>query len=113
MLLNTILVGIRDCFCLIITIIKNLSIGQFELVSNIAFNSIPKAAPVGSANVADNNESDTMIHSRFADILDSAIAAPEIDQEAIAQAAAMAKNGTLDIPENTISAAQNILTYGI
>ena len=86
---------------------------SIDLISNIAFNSIPMVTPVGSADAADNSESDTIIHSRFADILDSAIAAPETDQQAVAQAAAMAEYGTLDTPENTISAAQNILTYGI
>ena len=87
---------------------------SIDLVSNIALNSIPnKIAPTGSADAADKNDSDTMIHSRFADLLDRAIAAPEIDQEAVAQAIAMTANGTLDTPQNTLSAAQNIIINGI
>ncbi len=87
---------------------------SIDLVSNIALNSISnKVALTASADTVENNESDIMIHSRFAGLLDRAIAAPEVDQEAVTQAKVMTANGTLDTPQNTISAAQNIIIQGI
>ncbi len=87
---------------------------SIDLVSNIALNSISnKAAPTGSVDAADNNDSDTIFRSRFAELLDRAIAAPDIDQEAVTQANAMIANETLDTPQNKLSAAQNIIIQGI
>ena len=86
---------------------------SIDLISNIALNNINSVKSNNSADNAAKKDSDTMIRSDFAMLLDKAITAPDVDHQAVAASAAQITAGTLDTPQNIQQAAQNMLAYGI